>query len=215
MSPTHPPSSPSESAFDCPFCDAYANQVGFTVHITQVGRAYREMVEWAATECARCGQVAMWHHSTLMWPAGIRPGTPPLPEMPEDVQAVYEEARQVAAVSPRAGVALLRLALQMLVDDLVTGTANIYDKIGDLVKRGLDPNVQKAMDVLRFYGNNAVHPGQIEVDSEPNTLPALFALLNLIVEHVIVRAQSVQALYETLPERQREAIAKRDGGQGI
>lgn len=131
--------------------------------------------------------------------------------MPDDVKAVYDEAREVGALSPRSAVALLRLALQMLVDDLVSGHEAINAKIGTLVSRGLDPNVQKAMDVLRVYGNNAVHPGQIEVDAETDTLPALFALLNMIVDQVIVRAESVRGLYESLPAGARAAIDKRDG----
>lgn len=169
--------------------------------------------EWTATRCARCSEFSLWRHGGIVYPRGIRPGVPPLEEMPDDVKAVYEEAREVGALSPRSAVALLRLALQMLVDDLVEGSAPINGKIGTLVKQGLDPNVQQAMDILRIYGNNAVHPGQIEVDADPGTLPALFALLNMIVDQVIVRAASVKALYASLPADARAAIDKRDGGQ--
>jgi hypothetical protein len=99
----------------------------------------------------------------------------------------------------------------MLIDDLVPGPGQINHKIGELVKRGLDPNVQQAMDVLRVYGNNAVHPGQIEVEAESQTVDALFVLLNMIVEQVIVRAAQVKRLYESLPQSALEAIERRDG----
>lgn len=162
------------------------------------------------TICARCKEETFWHESAIVYPLGVRPGTPPMDEMPDAVKAIYEEARAVGAVSPRSAVALLRLALQMLVDELVPGPGQINDKIGTLVEKGLDPRVQQAMDVLRVYGNNAAHPGQIEVDGGGETLPALFALLNMIVEHVIVRAASVRTLYDTLPDGARAAIDRRD-----
>lgn len=99
--------------------------------------------------------------------------------MPPDVLAVYEEARDVSGISKKSAGALLRLALQMLVDDLEQGSAPINTKIGELVKRGLDPQVQQAMDVVRVVGNNAVHPGQIDLDADEDLLPARFALINL------------------------------------
>ena len=48
---------------------------------------------------------------------------------------------------------------------------NIDDDIGALVKRGLDARIQKALDVVRVVGNNAVHPGQIDLRDD-NELPA-------------------------------------------
>lgn len=208
MKPAHPPTL-TESAFDCPHCEAYAAQ--WKYEVSAYRGSHEHLPGWNIMRCARCSAITIWHGGALIYPRGVRPGIPPLEAMPDDVKAVYDEAREVGALSPRSAVALLRLALQMLVDDLVSGHEAINAKIGTLVSRGLDPNVQKAMDVLRVYGNNAVHPGQIEVDAETDTLPALFALLNMIVDQVIVRAESVRGLYESLPAGARAAIDKRDG----
>ncbi len=153
----------------------------------------------------------MWFHEQLVVPQGVRSGGAPLEGMPEDVRALYEEARDVSAVSPRSAAALLRLALQVLVDGLDPGAGSLHDKIGRLSQRGLNPDVSRAMDVVRVIGNNAVHPGKIDVDEDANLVPALFALTNLIVEQVIVRAATVEALFQSLPEGARAAIERRDG----
>jgi len=133
--------------------------------------------------------------------------------MPDDVRVLYEEAQDVSGVSKKSAAALLRLALQVLVDELERGNENLDKKIGKLVARGLDPGVQQAMDVVRVVGNNAVHPGQIDLESDDGELTtALFGLLNLIVEQVVSRPKRLAELFGTLPPGALEGIARRDGG---
>lgn len=67
------------------------------------------------------------------------------------------------------------------------------------------------MDVLRVVGNNAVHPGEIRVEDDPEMVGALFQLLNVIVDDRIARPAQIAALYEALPEGAREAVDRRDG----
>ncbi|MBO3095844.1 DUF4145 domain-containing protein [Cellulomonas dongxiuzhuiae] len=131
--------------------------------------------------------------------------------MPDDVRRIFEEAREVSAVSPRSAAALLRLALQVLINDLEPGNGTLDVKIGRLVARGLSQEVARAMDVVRVIGNNAVHPGLIEMGGDVTPVPAMFTLLNLIVEQVIVRKAEVDRLFDSLPGGSREAIARRDG----
>lgn len=140
-----------------------------------------------------------------------RLGSPPSGDMPPAVVDLYDEARDIAARSPRAAVGLLRLGLQVLVDDLVPGSKNVFDKIGDLVRDGLAPRVQRAADTLRVAGNNGVHPGSIQLHDDPGTLEFLFALLNLIVAEVITRPREIDELYVQLPAGALAAIERRDG----
>ena len=114
-------------------------------------------------------------------------------------------------MSKKSAAALLRLALQVLVDDLEPGSGTINDKIGALVQKGLDPGVQQAMDVLRVVGNNAVHPGQIDLDADDALLLALFGLLNLIVDQVITRPKMLAGLFGSLPQTAQDGVARRDG----
>jgi len=130
--------------------------------------------------------------------------------MPEDVKAVYLEARDIADASPRGAAALLRLALQQLMPHLGETGEHINTDIANLVKKGLPVKVQQALDAVRVIGNNAVHPGSIDVDDRA-TVNALFDLLNLIVALTIQKDKQVDMLYNMIPQSTRDDIDKRDG----
>jgi hypothetical protein len=130
--------------------------------------------------------------------------------MPNEPKADYEEARSVVQVSPRGAVALLRLAVQKLMVALGQPGKNINADIGALVSEGLPKRVQQALDTLRVTGNNAVHPGQIDLTDNRDTAVALFGLMNYIVEQQITQAKELDAIYEALPESSLSQIEKRD-----
>ncbi len=134
---------------------------------------------------------------------------PANPDIPEDVLKLYSEAASIASKSPRAAAGLLRLAVQMLCKDLGESGKNINDDIGSLVKKGLPPTVQQSLDVVRVIGNNAVHPGQIDVDDE-RVVSALFSLINVIVEYMVSLPNQIGSLYNALPPSALEQIQKRD-----
>jgi hypothetical protein len=112
--------------------------------------------------------------------------------------------------SPRGAAALLRLAIQKLCKELGESGPNLNDDIASLVRKGLDPRVQMALDAVRVIRNQAVHPGQIELRDDRTTAEALFDLVNLICEKMITEPRHVEAVYKKLPENARKAIEKRD-----
>jgi hypothetical protein len=59
-------------------------------------------------------------------------------------------------------------------------------------------------------GNNAVHPGEIQLEEQPETVDALFALLNVVVEDRIAQPRQIDELYKALPATALDAIARRD-----
>ena len=197
------------AAFHCPAatCGIYAAQ-----HWSLLIRNYKgsqQVDGFKIATCQSCGAHSIWHGAAMIYPLS-RQGETPHTDMPEDVLAVYEEARSVAPISRKSAAGLLRLSLQMLIDDLEPGSKPINDKIGALVKRGLDPQMQQAMDVLRVVGNESVHPGTIDLDADDALLPALFNLVNLIVEQVVARPKHVGGLFGMLPPAKLDAIQKRD-----
>jgi hypothetical protein len=129
--------------------------------------------------------------------------------MPEAVTNCYQEAAGITSISPRGAAALLRLALQILCAELGEQGKNINSDIAALVKKGLPPQVQKSLDIVRVTGNNAVHPGQIDADSI-EVVGSLFSLLNVVVEYMITLPNQINQTYESLPEPARDAIEKRD-----
>jgi hypothetical protein len=87
---------------------------------------------------------------------------------------------------------------------------NIDDDIAELVKRGLDTRIQKALDIVRVVGNDAVYPGAIDLRDDKSTAVELFTLVNLIVETMIAQPKHIERMYDALPASKREAIEKRD-----
>jgi hypothetical protein len=198
-------------AFYCPAagCGVYAKQEWDQLYF-QSTPGFKILGEHLVAHCTACWEPSIWREDVMIYPLR-RQGEDPHSDMPADVLAVYEEARSVAPVSKKSAAGLLRLALQMLVDELEPGSGTIDSKIGALVKRGLDPQLQQAMDVLRVVGNESVHPGQIDLDADDDLLPGLFNLANVIVEQVVARPKHIGGLFAKLPQTKLDAIQKRDG----
>jgi hypothetical protein len=70
-----------------------------------------------------------------------------------------------------------------------------------------------ALDIVRVTGNNAVHPGQMDLKDDPKIAHNLFSLVNFIASEMITKPKELEAMYEDLPEGARKAIEKRDNGK--
>lgn len=105
---------------------------------------------------------------------------------------------------------MLRLVVQKLCIELGQPGKNINDDIKQLVKAGLPVDAQQALDVLRVTGNNAVHPGEMDIDGDPSLVAASFNLINFIVDQQIAQKKRVANLFAKLPAGAKDAIAKRD-----
>ena len=84
----------------------------------------------------------------------------------------------------------------------------------NLVQKGLAASIQKALDSVRVIGNEAVHPGRIDLKDDSTTAAGLFRLVNIIVEQTISNQKHIDEFFEKLPEAKRKAIEKRDGKKG-
>lgn len=180
-----------------PFYDMESDQYGARV------------VNLHLSKCMDCSRIAIWLHTNLIWPA-INEAPDPNPDLPDDVRADFQEAGLVLGTSPRSAAALLRQAVQRLCHALDGKSKTIDENIASLVRKGLDPRVQRALDIVRVIGNNAVHPGQIDLTDDRATAESLFGLVNLIADKMISQPKHVDAMFENLPEGARKAIEKRD-----
>jgi len=87
----------------------------------------------------------------------------------------------------------------------------INDDIGELVSEGLSPKIQQALDLLRVIGNNAVHPGQINLDDNAEIAQKLFSILNFIADELITKPKELESLYaDLIPLETQEHIKQRD-----
>ena len=135
---------------------------------------------------------------------------PANPDLSDDIRRDYDEASSILDLSPRGAAALIRLAIQKLCKELGQPGEVLNADIGALVEKGLDPLVQKALDAVRVIGNNAVHPGHIDLKDDRQVAESLFQLLNLIAEKMISVPKHVDEVYAGLPDGARKAIEKRD-----
>jgi hypothetical protein len=161
-------------------------------------------------ECYNCKKFSLWVYDKLVFPSA-KGGIEPNSDLPGDIVRDFEEARTIVNESPRGAAAILRLCVQKLCVHLGEKGKHIDEDIASLVVKGLDPLIQKSLDIVRVIGNEAVHPGVIDLSDDRDTANKLFGLINLIADQMITRPKNVHALYDKLPEAKKAAIEKRDG----
>ena len=105
---------------------------------------------------------------------------------------------------------MLRLVVQKLCKHLGEKGKKIDDDIASLVQKGLNPMVQQALDTVRVIGNEAVHPGSLDLYDDRDTASQLFRLVNLIAEQMISQPKHVNDMYNSLPPTKLAAIEARD-----
>ncbi|BFO53476.1 hypothetical protein AVXHC19_02790 [Acidovorax sacchari] len=162
------------------------------------------------SRCEACGEPTIWHGDVMIYPLHSTV-EPPSADLPQDIQDDYEEARLIANFSPRGAAALLRLAVQKLCQHLGQPGKNINTDVASLVAKGLPPSVQEALDSVRVIGNEAVHPGSIDLRDDRETVIKLFRLVNFIAAKMITEPKEIADLYNGLPADKLAGIAKRDG----
>ena len=206
-------------SFTCPHCRAITRHYWWgyadTVNANHLNEASLNVpganVPIRMSRCEHCEGICYWHLDDLVFPL-TSSAPPPNAHMPDDVLADYDEAAQILPYSPRGSAALLRLAIQKLCEQLGQSGKDLNTDIAALVKQGLPQLVKQSLDVVRVTGNNAVHPGHIDVNDKEIAVK-LFPLVNIIVEYLIEMPEKVQALHGELPEKAIEQIDKRDGAQ--
>jgi len=206
--------------FHCPHCHTWTQQEWFYLSHHRYKPPEGDMgriKNFFIAQCQKrtCHKISIWIGSQAKEMGNmIYPGetTAPLPidHMPENVRQIYDEAREVFEKSPRASAGLLRLSIQSLMPHLGEEDKNLNNAIGNLVKKGLPAIIQQALDSLRVIGNNAVHPGQIEINDDRDTALALFHILNTIIDRTIIQEQRIREVYDKLPPSSKEQIEQRD-----
>lgn len=194
--------------FHCPHCETFAHQKFYNMYYYD-GGSHRYLNHSKTSFCSRCSDFAIWYDKKMIYPIS---SSAPMPseDMPDDVKEDFLEARNIINYSPRAAAALIRLGLQKLMLHLGESGKNINKDIAGLVKKGLPKKIQKALDGVRVIGNNAVHPGVIDIKDDIETTINLFELLNMIIDVMITQPKKVDEIFDKIPEDAKKAIEKRD-----
>lgn len=159
--------------------------------------------------CFTCGEVSVWVHDKLVYPAQ-KYQIEANPDLPDDILRDFEEARAIVDDSPRGAAALLRLAIQKICIHLGEKGKHIDADIKSLVEKGLSPKIQQALDIVRVIGNDAVHPGELNLNDNKAIAYKLFDFVNIIAEEMISRPKEIEDLYNGLPASKLEGIENRD-----
>jgi hypothetical protein len=170
--------------------------------------------------CVRCKKCSLWKYkwsnhfydTSMIYPQKL---TAPIADddMPDGVKELYNEARAISALSPRAAAALLRVSLEKLTEHLGENTGDLNTRIGNLKKQGLPAKVIQSLDIVRITANEgASHAGEIDLTGKDNSeiVSRLFKLVNFIVEKTITDSKEIENMFCALPENKREGIKNRD-----
>lgn len=163
----------------------------------------------ALSSCDSCSNFCLWVDKQMVYPKNISVEAPNS-DMNQDIQDLYKEASLILVDSPKGATALLRLSLQKLLEQLGE-KGNMNQSIANLVQKGLSPKIQQALDIIRVVGNNAVHPGEINLDDNQEIAIKLFKIINIIAQDMITHPKEIENIYDDLlPDGAKEAIVKRD-----
>ena len=188
--------------FNCPHCQMFALQAWRPIW-ESYGHDYQR------AHCPSCGNISIWHNGKMIYPLyGSAP--PPNPDMPPKVKEIYEESRQIYAISSRASAALLRVCIEKIIEDLGEKDGNLNTRIGNLVKKGLPIEIQKALDVVRVTGNDVLHVGQIDLNDSSETAYSLFGIVNVIIQRMVSEKKMIDEIFAKLPQEKQDGIADRD-----
>ncbi|WP_300222962.1 DUF4145 domain-containing protein [uncultured Helicobacter sp.] len=229
-----------EDAFVCPYCKIYSQIEWHEDKALEIDNPYTEELAkgYCFAQCKQCGGVMCFAYQlnsvyqdewgnyreefddTMIFPSQQNI-VPPLDNMPKHIKDIYNEASAVFSTSPRASCALLRLALQELMIFLKENFEEYHDLKGKkidsdietLVKNHrLDSKIQKALDIVRITGNNAVHPNELDINDSPDIAQQLFKMINFIVEEMVTKnnEKEIEELYAKMPQKAIEWIKERD-----
>ncbi|RJP46946.1 MAG: DUF4145 domain-containing protein [Armatimonadetes bacterium] len=199
-----------KTSFNCPFCNAFANQIWRNVNYSTSG-GIKSLEETYICICTHCGRYSIWYEEIMIYPdfQGVEP---PNDDLNEEIRADYVEASSILQKSPRGTGALLRLAIQKLCIQLGEKGQDLNTDIGNLVKnKNLPQRVQQSLDSLRVIGNEAVHPGTLDLKDDTETALSLFKLVNFIAEKMLTEPKEIEDIYNKIPESKKQQIKERDG----
>jgi len=171
--------------------------------------SYQEISAAKMCVCGHCKKYSIWHAKVMMYP-DFSGAEPPNDDLGEKIKMDYYEAASITQKSPRGAAALLRLVIQKLCIQLGEGGKDLNKDIGNLVKKGLPVKVQQSLDTLRVVGNEAVHPGELDLRDDTETVDSLFKLVNFIAEKLVTEPKEIEEIYNKIPENKKKQINERD-----
>ena len=155
--------------------------------------------------CYHCKKKVLWYKENMILPRHM---TVPEPseDVPQKIKEIYIEAGKVLIDSPRASGALMRLALEQLLQEINKNDLKLNENVRKLIEFGVPHQLIKALTILRVNGNDIMHTGEIKILQKKEDVLYLFELFNMIVEELIIRPKRLNESYGKIPEIIRKQI---------
>lgn len=171
---------------------------------------YETLSELSFSVCKSCTGYIIWKGENRLYPKENK-----LPEpskyMPIEAAEIFEEARQLFEFSPRSSSALLRLSLEIILRNILNEkNKTLNQMIGQLVIADIDEHIKKGLDIIRYYGNQSIHTGEINLEENMDSVELLFEFVNYIVDDLIGKKSKIDEQYSKLPHPIKKAISSRD-----
>lgn len=206
-----------KDTFHCPHCGSFSDQSWTYLRVNKYDERIRRYVVIQQDSfnigcCRRCADVTIWKDNLMIFPFT---GNAPLPnpDMSSDIKRDYLEARDIVTRSPRSACVLLRLCVEKMCDEKNATGSTLNEKIGVLVRQGLDDKIKNALDSVRVIGGQAVHPLTMDLEDDTKTATALFKIVNYISDWAHTREKTIQSVFDSLPDEKKKAIRDRDNSQ--
>lgn len=214
MAEYYPPGFKKDS-FNCPVCGVFSHQTWY-YHISYgfINNGYSGgsgffstgiLNELSVSICSHCKITALWYKEKILLPR-IMTVPDPSSDIPEKIKNIYIEAGMVLMDSPRASGALMRLALEQLLQNINKNELGLNDNVKELIKAGISEQIIRALSILRVNGNDIMHTGEIKIFEKKENVLYLFELFNMIVEELITRPKKLNESYAKLPPTIRKQI---------
>lgn len=189
--------------FVCPNCGIGAQHHWHRARIPHNLNNHGHDPRLQRADCVICGQSSYWVDARMVWPPpGLSVKAPV--DLPEELAGIFEEARTVGSLSPRAAAGLLRLLVEQLLDHIGAPEGTLFDRVDVLCNEGrITRRTRDLLDAVRISGNSAVHEGVIFADGDDaETIMVMFDLVERVVVEVI--GHGVQADRLIGDKRRRE-----------
>ena len=165
---------------------------------------------WAGSNC---GHVSVWRDELLIFPrASSLPMAPA--DMPPNVAELYNEAREVMPVSRRAGAALARATLELLVKDLYPGQDGSLAARLDLIIPTVPTPLGSMLTLIRHVGNKTLHVEEAPDDAtvlvldpaDEDLVNLMFESINELVDEAITKPARAKKYLDLVPENVKKNV---------
>jgi hypothetical protein len=144
-----------------------------------------KMANLHASNCHSCNGFALWVRGRLVFPYDLE-------RTPDLIEEDFEQAAAILNNSPREATALMRVCIQKLVPLLKQDGRSLNDYMSSLVRKGLEVEIQQAMEVLQVLRNEPGQPASLETQEDKEMALRFFDSLKAVLERRMLHNRDEQ-----------------------